>query len=142
MFLNTFCAFIVFTGKVLVDLIIGSITSQEEEVLKNTYRNAVQWKLACVIFLSTNSIFEDFLSWMPWISGVLVVTTIYDLMDLRIANPQYNTSNRTTSGKYLLASIGGLVLSCGLFSYLFWACESVNYEYKVLMIIDVSLFYI
>ena len=111
---------------------------QEDEALKTTYRNAVQCKLSYTIFLSGVSIVEDFLSWMPWIFATLVVTTLLDLMDLRIANPQHNTSNRTTRGKYLLSSIGSLILACGVFSYLFWAGEAIEYEYKMLMIADVS----
>lgn len=142
-----------FVGKVLADLIIGPTTTQvcckfrsrslyegfqEDEALKTTYRNAVHSKISYTIFLSNVSVIEDFLGWMPWILATLVVTTMLDLMDLRIANPQHNTSNRTTRGKYLLSSIGSLILACGVFSYLFWAGEAIEYEYKMLMIADVS----
>uniref|UniRef100_A0AC34QT00 Uncharacterized protein n=1 Tax=Panagrolaimus sp. JU765 TaxID=591449 RepID=A0AC34QT00_9BILA len=134
--LNTLCALIVFCGKILTDLIIGPTSSQEDETLRTTYKNIIQCKLAFTVFLSGDSIIYDFLTWMPWIISTLAVTTLLDLMDMRIANPQHNTSNRTTRGKYLLTSIGSLIMYCGVCSYFIWAGDAIDYEYKMLMIAD------
>lgn len=98
--------------------------------------------MAFTVFLSNESILYDFLTWMPWIIATLAVTTLLDLMDMRIANPQHNTSNRTTRGKYLLTSMGSLIIYCGVCSYFIWAGDSIDYEYKILMIADVSFNFI
>jgi autocrine motility factor receptor len=134
--LNTLCAFLVFTGKALLEIFIGPTSAQEDEMLRNTYRMFIQCRFAYTVFLSHNNIFENFFTWLPSLIGFLIVTTFLDLIDFRLSSAQQNILTKTIRIKYLIAAGGCIVTSVIAFCYLFWLSNNLYFEFEILMLTD------